>query len=1030
MSGGDVVLASAAYLGLLFAIAFAVDRRGSAVLPRALPQSWIFALSLAVYGTTWTFFGSVGQAATSGMSFIPINLGPILVFMLAQPFLRKLVGVSRHQHVTSLADFISARYGGHQSLAALVTLVVLIGVVPYISLQLKAVASTFDTLTSPMALAASPAPLAPPTLLTDTALHVALLMAGFVMAFATRRVDASEQHRGMVTTIAFESLVKLAALVAVGLFVTYGLHDGFADLIGRAAASPSTAHLVDLGSQLQSPQFWSIAALSAMVIFCLPRQFQVMVVENTQAEHLRTAAWLFPLYLVLLNLFILPIALAGALTPALQGTSPDTFVLTLPLLHEAPWLALFAFIGGLSAATSMIIVETIALATMVGNTLVLPALLRGRRLDRSDTSSAVPLVKWVRRAAILGILLLAYAYVRLTGDAFALTGIGLVSFVAVAQFAPAIVLGLYWERAHRNGVHWGLLAGFALWTYTLLLPSFAASGWLPGSFVTDGAFGIALLKPHALFGLDGLDRITHGLLWSLGTNLMLFLSISLVSSTDKEAGRRFRAAPGVTPHGEFTARIEWADLERVLARFLGSKAARNALTTHAQARGLTADPCRLADDEAVAYVERMLAGALGSSLARVVMAALTRERQRSMAGMMNLLSEASEQIEMQWERLREAVQNVNQGVAMFDGKLGLVVWNHRLLDIVGLPPALAAVGTPLPKLIEGCDNEALRTCMRHDLTAAPCTTEHVQADGRVIELYRKALAGGGLIATFTDVTSRKQVEQALQTAKESLEQEVAERTAELVRQEKMAALGGLVAGVAHEINTPVGIAITASSFLRERAREFADRYAAGQMKRSDLETFLATLQESLAALDANLARAAGMVRSFKQVAVDQSSDARRRFRVAEYVTEIFDSLRPQLKHTPHTVRIDCPPELEVDSFPGAWSQILTNLVVNSLQHGLSMEKPGEISVAVERLPEAVRVTYRDDGRGMPPELARRIFEPFFTTRRSEGGSGLGMHIVFNLVTQRLGGMITCTTSPGKGISFILTLPLGEDKPDG
>ncbi|BAL25263.1 PAS-domain containing protein [Azoarcus sp. KH32C] len=1166
MSASWVVLASAAYLGLLFAIAFTVDRGASLFPSHTFPERWTFSLSLAVYSTSWTFYGNVGQAATSTLGFIPLDLGPILVFVFGQPLLRKLLRVCKNQHITSLADLIAARYSKKRSLAVLTTLIVVIGIIPYISLQLKAVSTTFDLLTA--------APLGPPgtpvpPMHTDTALYVALLMAGFVMLFGTRRVDATEQHRGMVTTIAFESLVKLAAMLAVGAFVTYGLFDGFGDVIGDALSHSETARLVDLGAQMQVPEFWSIAVLSAMVIICLPRQFQVLVVENTQTAHLRTAAWLFPLYLVALNVFILPIALAGRLIPALAGVSPDSYVLTVPLASDAPWLALFAFLGGFSAATSMIIVETVALATMVSNALILPSLIRGHRLRDASQPSLVGMVKWVRRVSILGILLLAYTYVRLVGNSFALTGIGLVSFVAVALFAPVIVGGLYWRRAHWRGAFWALVAGFGVWCYTLLIPSLAESGWLGRSLLEHGPFGIAALKPYALFGLDGLDRITHGLIWSLGISLGIYVGVSLFSSPtedDRAVAGAFVDSIQTATEREFSASLHWGDLAQVLARFLGNNVARREMERLAAARGIPLELERAVDTELVGDVERLIAGAVGSSLARVVIASVTRERQDSIAGVLTLLSEASEQIEMQWERLREAVQNIDQGLAMFDAELRLVVWNDRFFEMFGIDPALATVGTPFATLVRETTRDAteadtdslVRKALERAKLSEPQTFEHQRPNGRVIDVYQKRLPDGGLLATFTDITDRKLAEKALREAKANLEQQVEARTAEvresehrfrdfaesasdwfwecddrlqltylseraaetlghpaiaavgqgltslaathevspetwkkhlddldarrpfsgieypietgdrepthvrlsgkpvfdaggvflgyrgtatdvtelvraqleLIRQEKMAALGGLVAGVAHEINTPVGIGITATSFLRERASEFSERYAKGQMKRSDLEAFLSTLDESLASLENNLHRAAGLVRSFKQVAVDQSSDAPRRFNVKEYLGEILDSLRPRLKRTPHTVSVECPDDLEIQSFPGAWSQILTNLIINSLQHGFTDDVAGHIEIVVREDAGTLWLTYRDDGRGMSADLARLIFDPFFTTRRSEGGSGLGMHIVYNLVTQQLQGRITCITAPGKGISFTITLPLTTEPPNG
>lgn len=1159
MSAIWVVLAAAVYLYVMFSLAFSVDRGGRRGVLGMVPDACIYALSLAVYCTSWTFFGSVGRSASSGLGFLPIYIGPILVFTLAQPFLRKLLTVSKTQHITSIADFVAARYGKRQSLAALVTVIAVVGIVPYISLQLKAVASTFDILSGGL----GPAPV-----YADSAFYLALLMAAFVIVFGTRKIDSTEQHRGMVATIAFESIVKLAAFLAVGIFVTYSLYDGFADIFGRIGAAPGLAPPIDFGATLGAPEFWSLTFLSALVIFCLPRQFQVTVVENTDPGHLRKAAWMFPLYLVAINVFVLPIAMAGLLHIREFGGDPDTLVLTLPLAAGHSWLALFAFIGGFSAATGMIIVETIALSTMVSNSLLLPALIRGKRLDPGCEDSVVDLIKRVRRTSILGILLLAYAYVHLVGSSYALVTIGLVSFVAVAQFAPSIVAGLYWRRADWRGAFLGLLAGFAVWLHTLLVPSLAESGWIGRDFLAYGPFGIESLRPYALFGSDGLglDRISHSLLWSLLANLSVFIACSFGFKQDAEASAlaaSFVDACSPPPGRTLAEHTRWADIARLLERFLGAEPARLALAGYAAERGFGFETTRQADSDLLAYGEKLIAGVVGSSLARVVVAALATERPQSIEGAMSLLSDASEQIEVQWERLHAAVENINQGIAMFDRDLRLVVWNQRFFDIFGFPQGLAAVGTNFGEFVrhasqqDGVDVEMAvqRNVMRTN-SGIGQLFEQTLEDGRVIEVQVSPLPNGGFVSTYTDISGRKRGEQALREAKQDLERRVEERTAELkeserrfrdfaesssdwlwetdaadcmryisrsaaealspqspllgrqllslanrqfvdpaawtrhcedvaarrpflgveypvgesadhltyihvsgkpvfgktgdflgyrgtatdatvlvtaqselLRHEKLSALGGLVAGVAHEINTPVGIGITAASHLAERTREFNAKFAAGQMKRSDLEAYLALVEESTDSLSTNLTRAAGLVRSFKQVAVDQSSDQARRFNVCGYIGEILDSLRPKLKRTPHTVAVDCPGELIVQSHPGALSQIIANLVINSLQHGFADEIPGRMEISIRRADRSLTIVYRDDGKGMPNELAKRIFDPFFTTRRNEGGSGLGMHIVYNLVTQKLGGRISCITAPGKGIIFTMVIPMDYGSDD-
>src|SRR5262249_16673542 len=503
-----LLLAGAAYLALLFAIASFGDRRAAA--GRSLiNSSVVYALSLAVYCTSWTFFGSVGRAASRGLEFLPIYLGPTLVFCLGWMLLNRILRLSKAHRITSIADLIASRFGKSAAVAGLVTIIAVIGSVPYIALQLKAVSTSLKVLLEHQGSVGVQA-VEGTNVLRDTELWVAGVLALFAVLFGTRKIDASERHEGIVAAIAFESIVKLVAFVAVGLFAGLVLFDGFGDIFARAAARPELAKLFDFGGPAAGIQWIALTFLAMGVIVWLPRQFQVMVVENVDERHLDRALWLFPAYLIAINLFVVPIALAGLLS-APAGTDPDTLVLTLPLAAGYNGLALLAFLGGLSAAASMVIVETVALSTMICNDLVVPMLLRFGRLGPDPR----PVLLGIRRAAIGLVVLLGFAYVRVVRESYGLVSIGLVSFAAVAQFFPAIVFGLVWRRASRLGALVGITAGCLVWAYALLLPSFASAGWLPRELFEEGPFGISLLRPSTLFGLEGLDPVTPGLFWSM-----------------------------------------------------------------------------------------------------------------------------------------------------------------------------------------------------------------------------------------------------------------------------------------------------------------------------------------------------------------------------------------------------------------------------------------------------------------------------------------------------------------------------------
>ena len=633
-----VLAASFAYLLLLFGIAHYADGRGRQ--GRSLiNNAWVYALSIGVYCTAWTYYGSVGRAASSGLWFLPIYLGPTLGMLLAWTVLRKMIRIARRDRITSIADFIASRYGKSRALAALVTLIALVGILPYVALQLKAIASGLALLTG--------GPGTPGPWWQDSTLYIALLLAGFTIAFGARHLDSSERHEGMVAAIAFESLVKLLAFVAVGAFVCWGMFAGPGDIFARAAGRAELAPLLGLGGgeHFAAAQWFALTLLAMLSVFLLPRQFQMLVVENTDERHLKRLSWAFPLYLLLINLFVLPIALGGLLHFGPGRADAETFVLSLPLALDAPGLALLAFIGGLSAATGMIIVEAIAVATMVSNDLAMPLLLRAQRGSGRDVS-ALPLA--VRRTVIVALLLLGYLYFRIAGEAYALVSIGLISFAAVAQFAPALFGGMYWKGGTRAGALAGLGAGFALWAWTLLLPSIAKSGWLPTAFLDDGPFGIALLRPEQLFGLAGFDNLTHALLWSLLANAGLYVAVSLARApTGREAAQALRFVDAMHDIGHDSAArpVAWRgaggseELRALAARFLGAESARRLLADFARRRG--GSPTA-PDADLVNQLETQLAGAIGSASARAAVASVVEEETLAPDDVLRMLDETSE----------------------------------------------------------------------------------------------------------------------------------------------------------------------------------------------------------------------------------------------------------------------------------------------------------------------------------------------------------------------------------------------------
>ena len=664
LSPALVIAASLGYLLVLFAVAYWADWRGRQGRS-VIANPWVYALSLAVYCTAWTYFGSVGRAATGGVWFLPIYLGPTLAMVLGWLVVRKMIRIAKAYRITSIADFIASRYGKSPLLAGLVTLIAVVGIVPYIALQLKAVSAGYALLTAQVTSGGSV------HWSQDSAFYVALVLAGFTMVFGARHLDTTERHEGMVAAIAFESVVKLVAFLSVGLFVVYGMFDGLGDLFARAQAVPALQQLLRLeqGGQFAWAQWFALTLLSMLSVVFLPRQFQVMVVENVRESHLRRAVWVFPLYLLLINLLVLPIALGGLLYfGGGAATNAENFVLSLPLAAGQQALALFVFIGGLSAATGMVIVETIAVSTMVSNELVLPLLLRWRHLRSGAGQDLSRLLLGIRRAAILGVLVLGYVYFHLAGEAYALVSIGLISFAAVAQFAPVMLGGMYWKGGTRQGALAGLLVGFAMWAYTLMLPSIAKSGWLDAGFLAHGPWGVGWLRPEQLLGLTGFDGLTHSLFWSLLANIGVYIGVSLWRAPSGHEASQALLFVDVFKRTAVSSPVFWrgrartSDLLQLCERFLGAAKAEALFVGYARQVGVRQADAIRPDARFVQFVETQLAGAVGSASARVLVASVAEEETLTPDDVLRILDETS-QIRAYSRALEDKSRSLEQATA-------------------------------------------------------------------------------------------------------------------------------------------------------------------------------------------------------------------------------------------------------------------------------------------------------------------------------------------------------------------------------
>ena len=664
LSSEFVIFIAIGYVGLLFLIAYVSDRRSRSGKAGFLHSPFVYTLAISVYCTSWTFYGAVGSAARNGLEYLAIYLGPTIVFIGWWFILRRLVRISHNQRITSIADLLSSRFGKSSRLAVLITVIAVIGIAPYIALQLKAVTSSIQAIAGT---AESPGLRGVDEV--SLALAIAAGMALFTILFGTRNVDAKEQHLGVVAAIAFEAVVKLAALVAIGIFVVYA-GGGLEAIFSQAEAAG-----LDIYSIGTFDDRWiAMNVLSAAAILCLPRQFQITIVENSNESHLRTASWAFPGYLLLMSLFTLPIALFG-LTSMPTGANPDMFVLTLPLAAGQEGLALFSFIGGFSSATSMIIVESIALSIMVSNHIVMPLVLRfsqggGTVRGQGGVSS---LLLNSRRFSIGLILGFGFLYFYFTRNSNALAPIGLISFCGVAQFLPSIIAALFWREATLKAATAAVAVGFVVWAWSSFMPSFAGSSALVADIMAHGPWGLAWLRPEALFGLTDIDPLVNVVFWSLFLNSATLVVVSLLTSPSALERVQaalftdlFRTSAAGSPaviRGSATAR----DLRFVAERVFGPARA------HALFAGVPAVP----PPQFIDRLERELAGSIGAASAHVMLSkvvsgdAISIEEVFEMAGETRQAIEYSQELERTSEELRSTaaqLENANLKLRELDGQ--------------------------------------------------------------------------------------------------------------------------------------------------------------------------------------------------------------------------------------------------------------------------------------------------------------------------------------------------------------------------
>ena len=661
-----VIVITLAYLSLLFVIA----ELGERCLNTQKPRPWIYSLSLAIYCTSWAMFGTVAQSGTTGWFLAPTYFGTIILFVFAWPFLLRIIRIAKQNKVTSIADFIAGRFGSSHLIGGLVVSLCLVAIVPYISIQLKAIVDSFLIISTDPAIVnkqninQSFSKTEEAWLWKDTGFYIALAVALFTILFGTRKIDATENHQGVVLAVAFGSVVKLVAFLVVGFFTVYFIFDGFADLWQQSTSNPITRSVIE--SRQPSFVYLSQAFLGVIAIICLPRQFHVLVVENRSDQELLKSRWIFPAYLLLINLFILPIALAGHLF--FQGTdvSPENYSLLLPAATENPMIALLVFLGGVSAAISMAIVATIVLSTMICNEIIVPFSVKFFSFKLSEEKDLAKGLTWTRRVLILLILLLSYAYYRGIAVYDGLATTGLLSLSLIAQLAPAMIAGVYWKRCTQRATIAGLISGLLLWAYTMLLPLLSSAEIISPKIIEFGPWGFSLLKPTQLFGLYGFDTITHGLFWSLLVNCSLLIYFSL--GKEQSLAERIQTSQFLSSSnnaGEttsaFDTELKIDDLLLLAKKFMGRQKAEDCFQQFCSQYNLSSiDKANI--NQLTRYTEKLLQGIIGSTSTRLIFESLANEHEVPFEDMFHVIDEAADVLLFNRELLQSAMENVSHGV--------------------------------------------------------------------------------------------------------------------------------------------------------------------------------------------------------------------------------------------------------------------------------------------------------------------------------------------------------------------------------
>lgn len=1013
------------YFVVLIAFAWFAERSGR--WPRMM-QAIVYGLSLGVYCSSWTFLGAVGNASEGGWSFLPIYLGPILLFLIGWPFVRRLMVIGARNKVTSIADFIGSRYGKDQRLAALVTLVAVIGTLPYIALQLRAIALAWSS-------ANVEDWLQPFQVDRSASLFAAVFLGWFAIVFGTRIIEGQHRHRGLLTAVATESIVKLIAFVGLALFAVFLLMDAPATVPQQNPSPFKTDSFSGLN-------FYTQLLLAAAAIICLPRQFHVMVVEYHDRLSTRMARWLFPLYLALFALCVVPIVEAGRLLLSNSAIPSDSLVLSLPAIQQQPWLTLLAFLGTLSAATSMVIVATIALSIMVSNELIVPLLLSFREKQKIKYQDLAETLRYVRRFAVIAILFLSWLLEQSASYTGGLSSMGLLAFASSAQLLPAVVSSLYWSQAHRRGVISGIIVGCLIWGYCLLLPALLPAHAL---LISAGPWGISWLAPQNLLGSGALfDPLSHGVVWSLGLNLLVFYIVSkraTFSALDLRQANAFlqlRRRYYYSKEDYEPTGIAVHQLQSLIDPLLGTDSGTTFWRHLEQKLQHRLLPYVAAPRFVVYEVENKLASIMGAVSAHRAIEMLRKQKPLQMEDIATLMGGTSQQLQFSQSLLQTTLENIPQGISVVDESLNLVAWNGQYERIFNYPPELLFVGCPIERIYRHNAQHGLLSDSSADIDAAvnkrlqmlrsgqPYRIERRLFNDVVIEIQGTPIPSGGYVTAFTDVTAYHKMVAELEHAKANLEQRVVERTQALSdANESLQQENQIRARIEKELKE---VHDSKSRFLAAASHDLLQPINAARLLVAALNRNSKEHLQEIAHVDSALASAEAVVSSLREIARLDSGKMqvnKEAIGIDNLLSGLVEEFKPFAQRS----------QLQLDYVKsGTWvysdPHLLRRIIQNFLSNAIRYTRRGKILLGCRHRGKTLTIEVWDTGPGIAEPDQQRIFEEFerINVHSNEQTKGLGLGLSIALrISQLLGHPLELNSWPGKGSVFRVVVPVTEEQ---